>query len=90
MIARFANNTRFRADFIKELGQLANRSLRRRLGLPHSYKITSTGKLTCGSLKEVEKEKPKLKNVLTLHCAQRQIDPAICWFPQLIPPFPFI
>jgi hypothetical protein len=36
------NKTEFRADILKERGQLARRSLRRRLGLAHSYKVNSS------------------------------------------------
>ena len=42
MIVYLANKTQFRADILKERGQLARRSLRRRLGLAHSYKVNSS------------------------------------------------
>ena len=42
MIVYLANKTEFRAESPKERGQLARRSLRRRLGLAHSYKVNST------------------------------------------------
>jgi hypothetical protein len=42
MIVYLANKTEFRADIPKERGQLARRSLRRRLGLAHSYKVNSS------------------------------------------------
>ncbi len=41
-----------------------------------SYKITSTGKLIDDALEAVEKENPKLKNVLNKNYTQLQIDPA--------------
>ena len=50
---------------IKESGRLA-----------HPYKITSTGKLIDDTLEAVEKENPKLKNVLNKNYTQLQIDPA--------------
>ena len=50
---------------IKERGRLA-----------HPYKITSTGKLIDDALEAVEKENPKLKNVLNKNYTQLQIDPA--------------
>jgi type I restriction enzyme M protein len=40
------------------------------------YKITSTGKLIDDALEAVEKENPKLKNVLNKNYTQLQIDPA--------------
>ena len=40
------------------------------------YKITSTGKLIDDALEAVEKENPKLKNVLNNNYTQLQIDPA--------------
>ncbi len=42
----------------------------------HPYKITSTGKLIDDALEAVEKENPKLKNVLNRNYTQLQIDPA--------------
>ncbi len=50
---------------IKERGRLA-----------HSYKFTSTGKFIDDALEAVEKENPKLKNVLNKNYTQLQIDPA--------------
>jgi hypothetical protein len=44
--------------------------------LAHLYKITSTGKLIDDALEAVEKENPKLKNVLNKNYTQLQIDPA--------------
>ena len=41
-----------------------------------TYKITSTGKLIDDALEAVEKENPKLKNVLNKNYTQLQIDPA--------------
>ena len=49
---------------IKESGRLA-----------HLYKITSTDKLTDDALEAVEKENPKLKNVLNKNYTQLQIGP---------------
>jgi len=42
MIVYLPNKTQFRDDDPKERGQLARRSLRRRLGLAHSYKVNSS------------------------------------------------
>ncbi len=42
MIVYLTTKTEFRADILKERGQLACRSLRRRLGLAHSYKVNSS------------------------------------------------
>jgi type I restriction enzyme M protein len=44
--------------------------------LVRPYKITSTGKLIDDALEAVEKENPKLKNVLNKNYTQLQIDPA--------------
>ena len=45
-------------------------------GKVSKYKITSTGKLIDDALEAVEKENPKLKNVLNKNYTQLQIDPA--------------
>jgi type I restriction enzyme M protein len=45
-------------------------------GKTTTYKITSTGKLIDDALEAVEKENPKLKNVLNKNYTQLQIDPA--------------
>jgi type I restriction enzyme M protein len=45
-------------------------------GKTTDYKITSTGKLIDDALEAVEKENPKLKNVLNKNYTQLQIDPA--------------
>ena len=45
-------------------------------GKTSTYKITSTGKLIDDALDAVEKENPKLKNVLNKNYTQLQIDPA--------------
>ena len=45
-------------------------------GKTTEYKITSTGKLIDDALEAVEKENPKLKNVLNKNYTQLQIDPA--------------
>lgn len=45
-------------------------------GKTTNYKITSTGKLIDDALEAVEKENPKLKNVLNKNYTQLQIDPA--------------
>jgi len=42
-----------------------------------TYKFTSIGKLIDDALEEIEKENPKLKNVLDKNYARRQIDPNI-------------
>ena len=42
-----------------------------------TYKFTSIGKLIDDALEEIEKENPKLKNVLDKNYARRQIDPSI-------------
>ena len=47
-----------------------------RNGKVSKYKITSTGKLIDDALEAVEKENPKLKNVLNKNYTQLQIDPA--------------
>ncbi len=52
-------------EILKERGRLA-----------HSYKISSTGKLIDDALEAVEKENPKLKNVLNKNYTQLQIDPS--------------
>jgi hypothetical protein len=45
-------------------------------GKVSKYKITSTGKLIDDALEAVEKENPKLKNVLNKNYTQLQIDPS--------------
>jgi type I restriction enzyme M protein len=45
-------------------------------GKTTTYKITSTGKLIDDALEAVEKENPKLKNVLNKNYTQLQIDPS--------------
>ncbi|BCU76270.1 class I SAM-dependent DNA methyltransferase [Luteolibacter sp. LG18] len=45
-------------------------------GKTTTYRITSTGKLIDDALEAVEKENPKLKNVLNKNYTQLQIDPA--------------
>ncbi|WP_297811727.1 class I SAM-dependent DNA methyltransferase [uncultured Methylophaga sp.] len=42
-----------------------------------TYKFSSIGKLIDDALEEIEKENPKLKNVLDKNYARRQIDPSI-------------
>ncbi|MCI0507044.1 MAG: type I restriction-modification system subunit M [Gammaproteobacteria bacterium] len=48
-----------------------------RNGKKVTYKFTSIGKLIDDALEEIEKENPKLKNVLDKNYARRQIDPNI-------------
>ena len=48
-----------------------------RNGKKITYKFTSIGKLIDDALEEIEKENPKLKNVLDKNYARRQIDPSI-------------
>ncbi|MGR9100799.1 MAG: type I restriction-modification system subunit M N-terminal domain-containing protein, partial [Gammaproteobacteria bacterium] len=48
-----------------------------RNGKKTTYKFTSIGKLIDDALEEIEKENPKLKNVLDKNYARRQIDPNI-------------
>ena len=65
---------------IKESGRLA-----------HPYKITSTGKLIDDALEAVEKENPKLKNVLNKNYTQLQSDPAnLAGLIDLIATIPFL
>ncbi|MDP9005141.1 MAG: type I restriction-modification system subunit M N-terminal domain-containing protein, partial [Verrucomicrobiota bacterium] len=45
-------------------------------GKKTTYKITSTGKLIDDALEEIERENPKLKNVLNKDYTRLQIDPA--------------
>jgi type I restriction enzyme M protein len=45
-------------------------------GKKTNYKITSTGKLIDDALEEIERENPKLKNVLNKDYTRLQIDPA--------------
>ena len=45
-------------------------------GKTSTYKITSTGKLIDDALEAIEKENPRLKNVLNKTYTQLQIDPA--------------
>ncbi len=48
-----------------------------RNGKKATYKFTSIGKLIDDALEEIEKENPRLKNVLDKNYARRQIDPGI-------------
>jgi hypothetical protein len=68
------------ADGLKESGRLA-----------HPYKITSIGKLIDDALEAVEKENPRLKNVLNKNYTQLQIDPAnLAGLIDLIATIPFL
>jgi type I restriction enzyme M protein len=59
-------------------------------GKTTTYKITSTGKLIDDALEAVEKENPKLKNVLNKNYTQLQIDPAnLAGLVDLIATIPF-
>jgi type I restriction enzyme M protein len=61
------------------------------LNKPRSFKITSTGKLIDDALEAVEKENPKLKNVLNKNYTQLQIDPAnLAGLINLIATIPFL
>ncbi|MEY4569059.1 MAG: hypothetical protein RLZZ398_498 [Verrucomicrobiota bacterium] len=65
--------------------------LKERGRLAHPYKITSTGKLIDDALEAVEKENPKLKNVLNKNYTQLQIDPAnLAGLINLIATIPFL
>jgi type I restriction enzyme M protein len=60
-------------------------------GKTTTYKITSTGKLIDDALEAVEKENPKLKNVLNKNYTQLQIDPAnLAGLINLIATIPFL
>ena len=61
--------------FLQDGKATADEKARGKMPVLH-YKITSTGKLIDDALEAVEKENPKLKNVLNKNYTQLQIDPA--------------
>jgi type I restriction enzyme M protein len=79
-----------RWDFIKNHAKVANGTvLQVKNGKTYEYKFNGIGRLLDDALEAVEKENPKLKNVLEKDYARKQIDPALPGLIDLIAEIPF-
>lgn len=79
-----------RWDFIKDNAKVANGTvLQVKNGKIYEYKFNGIGRLLDDALEAVEKENPKLKNVLDKNYASKQIDSALPGLIDLISEIPF-